>query len=145
MKGMSVIVKKTTQLLAGLIFMYGIYIIVHGHLTPGGGFAGGVVVAGAFILVILAFGSDFLNLQKEEMGTTIRENVAVLIVLLMAVAGFFVGTKAFFANYLPKGRVGELVSAGTLPLYNIFVGIEVASSIFIIFLALIIFKEEDIK
>ena len=142
---MSVIVKKTTQLLAGLIFMYGIYIIVHGHLTPGGGFAGGVVVAGAFILVILAFGSDFLNLQKEETGSTIRENVAVLIVLLLAVTGLFVGTKAFFANYLPKGTVGELVSAGTLPLYNIFIGIEVASSIFIIFLALVIFREEDIK
>jgi multicomponent Na+:H+ antiporter subunit B len=145
MKGMSVIVKKTTQLLAGLIFMYGIYIIVHGHLTPGGGFAGGVIIAGAFILIILAFGSDFLNLQKEEMGTTLRENVAVLIVLLLAVSGFFVGTRAFFTNYLPKGTVGELVSAGMLPLYNIFIGVEVASSIFIIFLALIIFKEEDIK
>lgn len=145
MKGMSVIVKKTTQLLAGLIFMYGIYIIVHGHLTPGGGFAGGVIIAGAFILIILAFGSDFLNLQKEETGTTIRENVAVLIFLLLAVAGFFAGTKVFFFNYLPKGTVGELVSAGVLPLYNIFVGIEVASSIFIIFLALVIFKEEDIK
>ena len=145
MKGMSVIVKKTTQLLAGLIFLYGIYIIVHGHLTPGGGFAGGVVIAGAFILIILAFGSDFLNLQKEELGSTLRENVAVLIVLLLAVSGFFVGMRVFFTNYMPKGTVGELVSAGMLPLYNIFIGIEVASSIFIIFLALIIFKEEDIK
>jgi len=142
---MSVIVKKTTQLLAGLIFLYGIYIIVHGHLTPGGGFAGGVVIAGAFILIILAFGSDFLNLQKEEMGTTLRENIAVLIVLVLAVSGFFVGMRVFFTNYMPKGTVGELVSAGMLPLYNIFVGIEVASSIFIIFLALIIYKEEDIK
>jgi len=145
MKGMTVIVKKTTQLLAGLIFMYGIYIIVHGHLTPGGGFAGGVIIAGAFILVILAFGGDFLNLQKEETGTTVKENMAVLIVLMLAVAGLFIGTKAFFNNYLPKGTVGELVSAGVLPLYNIFVGIEVASSILVIFLALVIFKEEDIK
>lgn len=145
MKGMTVIVKKTTQLLAGLIFMYGIYIVIHGHLTPGGGFAGGVVIAGAFILIILAFGSDFLNLQKEEAGTTIRENLAVLIVLMLAVAGLFTGTKAFFNNYLPRGTVGELVSAGVLPLYNIFIGIEVASSIFIIFLALVIFREEDIK
>jgi multicomponent Na+:H+ antiporter subunit B len=145
MKGMTVIVKKTTQLLAGLVFLYGIYIIVHGHLTPGGGFAGGVVIAGAFILVTLAFGGDFLNLQKEETWTTVRENLAVLIVLLLPVAGFFTGAKVFFNNYLPKGTVGELVSAGVLPLYNIFVGIEVASSIFIIFLALVIFKEEDIK
>lgn len=145
MKGMTLIVRKTTQLLAGLIFMYGIYIIIHGHLTPGGGFAGGVVIAGAFILIILAFGSDFLNLQKEEMETTLRENMAVLMVLLLAVTGLFVGTRAFFSNYLPKGTVGELISAGVLPLYNIFVGLEVASSIFIIFLALVIFKEEDIK
>src|SRR4030042_6513527 len=145
MKGMTVIVKKTTQLIAGLVFLYGIYVIVHGHLTPGGGFAGGVIIAGAFILVILAFGSDFLNLQKEEAGTTVRENMAVLIVLILAVAGVFFGTKAFFNNFLPKGTVGELVSAGVLPLYNIFIGVEVASSILVIFLALIIFKEEDIK
>ena len=145
MKGMTVIVKKTTRLLAGIIFMYGIYVIVHGHLTPGGGFAGGVIIAGAFILLTLAFGSDFLNLKKEETETAIRENIAVLIVLLLAVLGFFIGTKAFFSNYLPKGTVGELVSAGVIPLYNIFIGIEVASSIFIIFLALVIYKEEDKK
>ena len=143
MKGMTVIVKKTTQLIAGIIFLYGIYIIVHGHLTPGGGFAGGVIIAGAFILLTLAFGSDFLNLKKEETETTIRENIAVLIVLLLAVMGFFVGTKIFFTNYLPKGIVGDLISAGVLPLYNVFIGIEVASSIFIIFLALVIYREEE--
>ncbi|HRR94271.1 MAG TPA: MnhB domain-containing protein, partial [Bacteroidales bacterium] len=62
MKGMTLIVKETTRLLAGLIFLYGIYIIIHGHLTPGGGFAGGVVVAGSFILLILAYGSDYMHL-----------------------------------------------------------------------------------
>jgi multisubunit Na+/H+ antiporter MnhB subunit len=44
MKGMTIIVKKTTQLMAGLVFLYGIYIIVHGHLTPGGGFAGVMMI-----------------------------------------------------------------------------------------------------
>jgi multisubunit Na+/H+ antiporter MnhB subunit len=145
MKGMTVIVKKTTQLMTGIIFLYGIYIIVHGHLTPGGGFAGGVIIAGAFILLTLAFGSDFLNLKKEETETTIRENIAVLVVLLLAVTGFFVGSRIFFTNYLPKGNVGELISAGVLPLYNVFIGIEVASSIFIIFLALVIYREEEKK
>ena len=64
MKGMTVIVKKTTQLIAGLVFLYGIYVIIHGHLTPGGGFAGGVIIAGSFILLILAYGSDFMKLIK---------------------------------------------------------------------------------
>lgn len=144
-KGMTVIVKKTTQLIAGMVFLYGIYIIVHGHLTPGGGFAGGVIIAGAFILLILANGSDFLNLVREESGSTLYENLAMMIVLLIAAAGLLLGAHTFFLNFLPKGVPGELVSAGVLPLYNIFVGIEVSASILTIFLALVIFKEEISK
>jgi multicomponent Na+:H+ antiporter subunit B len=142
MKGMTLIVKKTTQLIAGMIFMYGLYVIVHGHLTPGGGFAGGVILSGSFILVTLTYGGDFLKLLKEESGTTIVESFATILVIMVAVSGFIFGTKIFFNNFLPKGIVGHLVSAGVLPLYNIFVGTEVAASIFIIFLSLIIFKEE---
>lgn len=145
MKGMTVIVKKTTQLICGIVFIYGIYIITHGHLTPGGGFAGGIVVAGSFILLILAYGSEFLNLVKEETGSTFYENLAILIVLFLAVAGLLMGTKVFFMNFLPRGVAGELISAGMMPLYNIFVGIEVAASILTIFLALVIFKEEISK
>ena len=140
---MTLIVKKTTQLIAGMIFMYGIYVIVHGHLTPGGGFAGGVIVAGSLILVTLAYGGDFLKLIKEEAGTTIVESLATIIIVMIASAGFLFGTNIFFNNFLPKGIVGQLISAGVLPLYNIFVGTEVAASIFIIFLSLIIFKEES--
>jgi len=142
MKGMTIIVKKTVQLISGLIFLYGIYVIIHGHLTPGGGFAGGVIIAGAFILQILAAGSDFMKLTKEELGSTMYENLAIFVVVFLALSGMLFGAKVFFFNWLPKGTVGELVSAGILPLYNIFVGIEVAASILTIFLALVIFKEE---
>jgi multicomponent Na+:H+ antiporter subunit B len=145
MKGMTVIVKKTTQLIAGLVFLYGVYIIIHGHLTPGGGFAGGVILAGSFILLILAFGSDFINLTKEEAGSTLYENLAILLVVFLAASGLLVGARIFFLNWVPKGTLGELLSAGLIPLYNIFIGIEVASSILTIFLALIIFKEEISK
>jgi len=139
---MTIIVKKTTQLIAGIVFLYGIYVIIHGHLTPGGGFAGGVIVAGSFILLILAFGSNVMNLTKEELGSTMYENLATLVVIFLAVSGLLIGARVFFLNWLPKGNLGQLVSAGILPLYNIFVGIEVASSILTIFLALVIFKEE---
>lgn len=145
MKGMTIIVKKTTQLIAGIIFLYGIYIIIHGHLTPGGGFAGGVILAGSFILLILSNGSDFLNLVREESGSTLYENLSILVFLFLALTGLLAGANAFFANWLPHGTPGLLVSAGFLPLYNIFVGIEVAASILTIFLALIIFKEEVLR
>lgn len=98
MKGMTLIVKKTTQLIAGIIFLYGIYIILHGHLTPGGGFAGGVILAGSFILLILAFGSDFLHLLRKERGSTLYEYLAVMAFLLLALSGLLVSVRIFFAN-----------------------------------------------
>jgi len=99
MNGMTQIVKKVTQLMCGLIFMYGLYIILHGHLTPGGGFAGGAIVAGAFILLILAYGSKVVRLRKEETQTSVTESIALLVVLLLALAGLFWGTCVFFNNY----------------------------------------------
>lgn len=145
MEGMSTIVKKVTQLLAGIIFIYGIYIVLHGHITPGGGFAGGVIIAGAFILLILAFGSSALNLKKEVAGTSNTESVAILMVVILALMALLFGAKVFFSNFLAKGEPGELLSAGVIPLYNIFIGIEVAGAILTIFLALVIFKEESSK
>lgn len=140
---MSIIIKKSTQVLMGVILLYGMYIILHGHLSPGGGFAGGVIIAGGFILLILAFGSNALKLRKEAEGSSNTESAAILMVVILAVVAMLIGVKVFFFNFLPKGEPGELLSAGVIPLYNIFIGIEVAGAILTIFLALVIFKEES--
>ena len=142
MQGMSIIVKKVSQLVAALIFMYGIYIITHGHLTPGGGFAGGAILSGALILMVLANGSGLLKLKQKEEGSSILESLAVFTFLLLAVLALFLGTSIFFNNYLPAGKVGDLISAGIIPVYNIVVGMEVGAALFTIFLALAIYKEE---
>jgi len=146
MKGMTVIVQKVTQIMCGIIFLYGIYIIVHGHLTPGGGFAGGTIVAGSFILLIIAFSSEFLALKKEETGSSILESSAILIFLVVASIGLLLGgIGIFFTNFLPKGTIGNLISAGIIPIFNIAVGIEVAAALLTIFLALLIYRDEVIK
>ena len=145
MEGMSTIVKKVASLLSGLIFLYGVYIILHGHLTPGGGFAGGAIIAGAFILLILANGSSALNLRKEISGSSNTESLAILLVAILALMAMCFGIKVFFSNFLAKGVPGELLSAGAIPLYNIFIGMEVAGAFLTIFLALVIFKEESSK
>lgn len=142
MNGMTIIVKTVTRIMAGVIFIYGIYIILHGHLTPGGGFAGGAVIAGAMILLVLAFGSNVFKLKVKEEGSSMYESLSLLAFLMLALIGFGLGTGVFFNNYLPTGTLGELISAGTIPLYNIAIGIEVAAAMFTIFLALVIFKEE---
>jgi len=143
MNGMTSIVKTVTRIVVGVIFIYGVYVITHGHLTPGGGFAGGAIVAGAFILLVLAFGSDVLKLKTKEEGSSVFESLAILLFLILALGGFILGTGIFLNNYFPKGIIGELISAGVIPLYNIAVGIEVAAALFTIFLALVIFKEES--
>ncbi len=140
---MTVIVQKVTQIVCGIIFLYGIYIIVHGHLTPGGGFAGGTIIAGSFVLLIIAFGSEFLALKKEETGSSILESTAILAFLVIASIGLLLGgVGIFFVNFMPKGTIGNLISAGTIPLFNIAVGIEVAAALLTVFLALLIYKEE---
>ena len=142
---MTIIVKKVTQLLAGVIFLYGLYIMVHGHLTPGGGFAGGTIMVGPFILLILAYGSDVLKLKKDALGSKTLESFAILLFLITATIGFFIGLGIFFKNYLPTGVAGDLVSAGIIPICNIVVGFEVAAAILSIFLALCIYKDEVSK
>ncbi|HAU38896.1 MAG TPA: sodium:proton antiporter, partial [Phycisphaerales bacterium] len=52
--GMTLIVRSTAKLVTGFIAVFGIYIALTGHLSPGGGFAGGVILAAAAILIVLA-------------------------------------------------------------------------------------------
>jgi len=140
---MTIIVKKMTQVLVGIIVLFGAYIITHGHLTPGGGFAGGTIIAGAFILLILAYGDDIMHLRATKEGSSRLENIALFMFLLFGSLGMLMIPSVFFKNYLPPGTIGELLSAGVIPLFNIFVGIEVAAALFTIFLAFVILKEED--
>jgi multisubunit Na+/H+ antiporter MnhB subunit len=143
MKGMTVIVKKVTALISGLVFLYGCYIIFHGHLTPGGGFAGGTIIAGSFILLIIANGIQYFRLKKEKEESSMAEGTGILLFLLFATSALLVATHVFFTNFLPKGTPGDLVSAGVIPLYNIFIGTEVAAALLSIFLAFVIYKKED--
>ncbi|MFC1898385.1 MnhB domain-containing protein [Candidatus Cloacimonadota bacterium] len=145
-KGMSIIVKKICQIIAPVIFLFGLYIIAHGHLTPGGGFAGGVIMASSFIFQIIAYGSILPKLRHEEEGLEFLESAAILGFLIIAALGLIIsGSTVFFAEFLKKGQLGELYSAGFIPLENIVVGAEVCAGVSIIFMALAVFKDEVTK
>jgi len=139
MKGMSLIVKKITGVVIGFVFIYGVYIILHGHLTPGGGFAGGVIVAGAFILRYLAYGGDAKAEKRSSTNASVFESVGALLFISIALLGLIVGA-IFFLNFLPKGTPFHLFSAGIIPLCNIAIGIKVGAGLFSIFVALAAMK-----
>ncbi|OPX25620.1 MAG: hypothetical protein B1H06_07155 [Candidatus Cloacimonas sp. 4484_143] len=143
MKGMGIIVVKVSQIIAPVIFLFGLYVIVHGHLSPGGGFAGGVIMASAFILQILANGAILPKLRHEEHGLEFLESAAILGFLILAGLGLIIsGSFVFFANFINRGVVGKLISAGFIPIENIIVGMEVCAAIATIFIALVVFKDE---
>lgn len=136
--GMTVIVKTVTRLTVGLILLYGMYIVTHGHLSPGGGFVGGIIIALSFVHLMLAFG-------REETLKSIPVNVVefldgfgALAFVTIALAGLLGGT--FFVNLLPKGEPFALFSAGTIPLSNLAIFLKVGAGLFAVFLALVFFK-----
>jgi multicomponent Na+:H+ antiporter subunit B len=142
--GMTIVAKKVCQFIAPTIFLFGIYISVYGHLSPGGGFAGGVIMASAFILQILADGSILKKLKDEKWHLELSESIAIFSFLILAVLGLLVaGTGVFFGNFLPAGKVGELISGGMIPIGNLIIATEVCASVSLIFVALIIFKDEE--
>lgn len=137
--GMSLIVKTITRLSVGLILLFGIYIVLHGHLSPGGGFAGGVIIALSFVHLMLAFGKDAALKKLSKNLASNLESIAALMFLSIALSGFLGG--AFFSNILNKGIPFKLFSAGTIPLSNLAISLKVGVGLFAIFLALVILEE----
>lgn len=136
---MTLIVKTITRLTVGLILLYGIYIVLHGHLTPGGGFAGGVIIALSFIHLMLAFGRETALKKLSELRASIIESLGAIMFLSIAVLGFSGGY--FFSNFfINKGRPFHLFSAGIIPLCNIAISLKVGAGLFVIFAALILFR-----
>lgn len=136
--GMTLIVKTITRLTVGLILLYGIYIVTHGHLSPGGGFPGGVIIALSFIHLMLAFGKDLALKKLSEKLAAFFESLGAIMFLTIALLGIASGY--FFFNFVFKGRPFNLFSAGIIPLCNIAICFKVGAGLFAVFVALILLK-----
>jgi multicomponent Na+:H+ antiporter subunit B len=117
--------------LVGPTLVLGGYVVVHGHLTPGGGFQGGVILAAALLLVYVA--GQVLALQRVRPVELVElsEAAGAAAFVLIALAGLVFGV-AVMANFLPYGTLNSLLSAGTIPLLSVAVGVEVTGAIALI-------------
>ena len=139
--GMTLIVKTITRLTVGLILLYGIYIVLHGHLSPGGGFPGGVIIALSFIHLMLAFGKDTALRKLNELRASFLESLGAIMFLGVALLGLLGGY--FFLNFINKGEPFSLFSAGIIPVCNIAICFKVGAGLFAIFIALVILQKTD--
>lgn len=112
------------DLLYPLLLMVGIFIIVHGHLTPGGGFQGGVILAAALFVPVLARPGSSLN----HTALSIVEGLSGAAFIGIGLWGLFGGGE-FLQPMLSQGVLGELFSAGTLPLLYLAVGLKVGAEL----------------
>ena len=112
--------------LIGPVVAFGIYIVTHGQLTPGGGFQGGVILATAPLLIYLA--GDFETFKRVTSHTLVEiaEAAGVAGFLAIGFAGLLIGQN-FLQNVLPMGQTGNVNSGGTIPLISLTTGLEVAA------------------
>jgi multicomponent Na+:H+ antiporter subunit B len=134
---MTSIVKTVVRFALGIVVMFGAYIVLYGHLTPGGGFAGGVILACGYITLTLAFGRGLALRKMGDTAASILDNMGALAFLVIGFLGFTGGY--FFLNFIDHGQTFRLFSAGIIPLCNIAIAFKVTSSLFAIFIALSIF------
>jgi multicomponent Na+:H+ antiporter subunit B len=107
------------------------YVIIHGALTPGGGFQGGIVLAAAPVTVLLA--GRYLTMKRRAPDWALEafESTGATAYVLIGVGGLIFST-SYLQNFLPIGTAGKLLSAGTMPLNSLAVGIEVAGAFLLV-------------
>lgn len=140
--GMGTTVKTVTRWLKGPILLFGIYLVVYGHITPGGGFGGGVVIASAFILITLASGERAAQQLFSRSAASRLDSTGLLIFLALGWLGTWWGGAYFFSNFIgtPEAARFTLLSGGIMPLANLALGLKVASALFLVFTLLTAFR-----
>ncbi|RLD75420.1 MAG: hypothetical protein DRJ07_18085, partial [Bacteroidetes bacterium] len=108
-----------------IIFMFGIYIFVNGHLTPGGGFQGGAVIASGTLLMFLS-NPDF-ELNHKIIHTV--ESISGIAFVAIGVLGILLAGGFLDNRIMDLGTPGTLFSAGAIPLIYIFLGIKVGTEL----------------
>jgi multicomponent Na+:H+ antiporter subunit B len=143
--GMTPIVRWTARFMTPFIMVLGFYVILHGHLTPGGGFAGGVFIGGAYFLMVLAYGSDEAKSVFYKRRASLFECAGIFVFWFLAVLGLL-RNGVFFLNVLQNAAPGKpyaVFSAGIIPLCNLAIGIEVAAGLFSMFITLAVLSRKE--
>ena len=138
MNGLTLIVKTITKLVLGFIIIYGASVVLYGHVTPGGGFAGGVMLACSMILIVLAFGKAGAYEIVSEKTLERWDALAALGIIEIVFIGLY--GVPFFKDYITHGEPLTLFSGGTIMWSNLNVGIKVSAFLFAVFMALALFR-----
>ena len=131
------------KVLIPMITLLGVYIFINGHLTPGGGFQGGAVLASTFILLLISISNKKIGHRVLEY----TEAISGFSFLLIGILGIILASGFLDNHILPMGKFGALLSAGSIPVIYSLIGLKVGAELSTIILELnqIQGKEDEIS
>ena len=125
----SEILETATSFLTPFIFILGLYVIINGHLTPGGGFQGGAILATGLILLIVTN----INYKVREKLLKYIESFSGVFYVLIALLGLLMTIGFLNPRVLPIGNIGTIISAGLIPIVYVLIGMKVGAELSLIF------------
>jgi multicomponent Na+:H+ antiporter subunit B len=124
----SELVESGAEVLLPFVFLFGAYVIMHGHLSAGGGFQGGAVVASGVML--LAVAKPGFHLPHGLLAVV--ESAAGASFVLIGILGIFLAGGFLDSRVLPLGQFGTMFSAGAIPVISVLLGIKVGAELSVI-------------
>jgi multicomponent Na+:H+ antiporter subunit B len=124
----SELVQNGARIVLPLISIFAAYIIMNGHLSAGGGFQGGAVIASGVLLLLLAKPEHQINLGF----LSITESLAGVLFVLVGIAGLVFAGGFLDNRVLPLGQFGAFYSAGAIPILSVLLGVKVGCELSVI-------------
>ncbi len=134
-------VRVTSLALVPVTVLFGLYVVTHGQITPGGGFQGGVILASAPLLLYLCAEYQQLRRAMPPKLVAVSESIGAAAYILIGGIGLTLGG-VFLQNVLPLGQSGTVTGGGMVPLIDVGVGCEVSGGLA---LALLVYLQELIE
>lgn len=123
------ILQFSAKVLVPGILLFGIYVILNGHLSPGGGFSGGAILGAGLILYLNAFGFEKAGKIMNRKRYAVLSVVPLLFYAAAKGYSFYTGANHLESG-IPKGTPGAILSAGLILPLNICVGLVVACTMY---------------
>jgi len=121
----SEILHVSGRFLLPILVIFGIYVFTHGHLSPGGGFQGGVILASSILLLFLS--NSLFEVNHDIMRAL--ETIPGFVYVLVGVLGILLSAGFLDSRLLPLGKAGMLFSAGTIPIIYSLIGLKVGAEL----------------
>jgi len=121
----SEILQTASKIMIPITIMFGVYVFINGHLTPGGGFQGGVIIATAVVLGILA--NPTIKISHNIISVV--ESISGFSFVILGVLGIFLAGGFLDNRFLPLGKLGDIFSAGVIPLIYSLIGLKVGAEL----------------